>query len=309
MFLAKILYEAVNTNLQMKHKIVIAGGTGFIGKYLSQQFREDGADVQIIARSGTVKWTDKDAIHRALDGSDLLINLAGKSVDCRYTERNKKEILDSRVDTTIMLGEALKKCIHPPKLWINSSTATIYRHAEDHGMTEAAGEIGEGFSVNVARSWEEAFFNYNKLPTRLIALRMAIVLGKNGGVLLPLKKLVKYGLGGNQGNGKQMFSWLHAEDLYRIILFLKDHKELTGVFNASAPVPIANEVLMRSFRRQLLKSVALPAPSWLLNIGAVIIRTETELVLKSRWVLPERLLKEGFKFRFNAIGNALQDLL
>ena len=176
-------------------------------------------------------------------------------------------------------------------------------------MTEATGEIGKGFSVNVARSWEDAFFNYSELPTRLIALRMAIVLGKDGGVLMPLTKLVKFGLGGKQGNGKQMFSWLHAEDLYRMILFLKDHKELSGVFNASAPAPITNEVLMKSVRRYSSTPVALPAPSWLLKFGAVIINTETELVLKSRWVLPDRLLKQGFTFKFNSIENALQNLL
>src|SRR5918993_2192509 len=162
----------------MKQKVVIAGGTGFIGKYLAQRFREAGYDVAIISRSKTsINWNSPLKLAGVLENTGLLINLAGKSVDCRYNDRNKKDILSSRTETTKALGEAILKCKHPPELWINSSTATIYRHAEDRPMSEASGEIGKGFSVDVATRWEESFFAFDLPQTRQVALRMAIVLG------------------------------------------------------------------------------------------------------------------------------------
>ncbi|WP_367881784.1 TIGR01777 family oxidoreductase [Ferruginibacter sp.] len=246
---------------------------------------------------------------KALENAAILVNLAGKSVDCRYNDQNKKEILDSRINTTIALGDAILKCKNPPKLWINSSTATIYRHAEDRPMTESAGEIGSGFSVNIATSWEKAFFGFELKNTRQVALRMAIVLGKDGGVLKPLKRLVQFGLGGRQGTGRQMFSWIHVEDIFEIILFLKKHTILEGVFNVSAPNPVNNYTLMKSLRNNMKVRFGAPAPVWLLRIGAVIIRTETELILKSRWVVPERLLACGYIFKFEQLDHALNDIL
>ena len=192
------------------NKIVIAGGTGFLGKFLAAKFRERGAEVIIISRNkGNVLWSDKQKVVRALNNADVVINLAGKSVDCRYNEKNKHIILHSRVETTRAIGDAISECKQPPRLWINSSTATIYRHAEDRPMTEEKGEIGKGFSVNVALQWEKAFFDFKLPATRQVALRMAIVLGKDGGVMQPLKRLVRFGLGGRQGRGNQMFSWIH----------------------------------------------------------------------------------------------------
>jgi uncharacterized protein (TIGR01777 family) len=203
----------------MKKKIVIAGATGFIGKYLTKRFYEKGDEVVIISRDKNhITWGNEKAIITALEHADLLINLAGKSVDCRYNEKNKKEILLSRTETTKALGEAIIKCNNPPALWINSSTATIYRHAEDRPMTEDAGETGEGFSVDVAKSWEHAFFQYKLPNTRQVALRTAIVLGKDGGDMKPFINLVRFGLGGKQGNGNQMFSWIHIEDVFEIII-------------------------------------------------------------------------------------------
>ena len=239
----------------------------------------------------------------------MLINLAGKSVDCRYNEKNKKEIYNSRIDTTRILGEALMNCKNPPPLWINSSTATIYRHAEDKPMTESRGEIGSGFSVNVATNWEKTFFSFQISQTRQVALRMAIVLGKNGGVIKPLKNLVRFGLGGKQGNGNQMFSWIHIEDLYNVILFVQQHKEISGVLNTSAPNPVNNKTLMELMRKYVGVPVGLPTPAWLLKMGAVIIKTETELVLKSRWVIPERLLNAGFEFKYPTMAEALKNIL
>ena len=292
------------------NKIVIAGGTGFIGKYLASKFREKGCEVIIISRKkGHILWTDHDQVTDTLNNADLVINLAGKSVNCRYDEVNKSEILLSRTDTTKIIGQSISKCNKPPKLWINSSTATIYRHAEDKPMTEAEGEIGSGFSVNVALAWEKAFFDFHLSGTRQIALRMAIVLGRGGGVIQPLKRLVKLGLGGKQGNGNQMFSWIHIEDVFNIILFLMNHFELTGVFNCSSPNSVKNKELMKSMRAALNVKTGLPAPKWLLEIGAVFIRTETELIIKSRWVQPHRLLQLGYKFRYASLQPALIEIL
>ncbi len=294
----------------MKKKIVIAGGTGFIGKFLQQNFLQDGYDVHIISRSnGGTKWGDGAGIIKELENAEMLINLAGKSVDCRYNEKNKKEIYDSRINTTHQLGEAILKCKNPPLLWINSSTATIYRHAEDRPMTEKNGEIGTGFSVNIATAWEKSFFDFTLPKTRQVALRMAIVLGKDGGVVLPIKNLVRFGLGGKNGNGNQMFSWIHIEDVFRIIMFLNENKNIEGVVNTAAPYPETNSSFMKKFRGVMNMPFGLATPVWLLKIGALVIKTEPELILKSRWVLPERLLDAGFKFKFATLDAALDNII
>jgi uncharacterized protein (TIGR01777 family) len=294
----------------MIKKVILAGGTGFIGKYFAEKFNKLGYEVKIISRqSGHISWNDNAGIVEAMENSEILINLAGKSVDCRYNTKNKEDILKSRTETTKILGNALLTCKNPPPLWINSSTATIYRHAEDRPMTEESGEMGSGFSVDVAKAWEQAFFSFQLPKTRKVALRMAIVLGENGGVITPFKNLVRFGLGGVQGSGNQKFSWIHVEDLFEIILFLKEKEELNGVFNCSSPHPVTNRELMNHFRTAMHIKVGLPSPKWLLQIGAILIRTEIELILKSRWVIPERIEREGYKFKFNKIDSALQDIL
>jgi len=291
-------------------KIVIAGGTGFIGRYLSSQFNDLGYEVVTISRRAPgVTWNDKAGIIATLENATMLINLAGKSVDCRYNEKNKAEILRSRTETTKALGEAILNCKNPPELWVNSSTATIYRHAEDRPMTEDKGETGTGFSVNVATSWEKAFFSFHLPQTRQVALRIAIVFGSDGGVIKPLINLVRFGLGGPQGKGTQMFSWIHIEDLFNIILFLQSHPELKGAFNCSSPNPISNRELMKTLRQVMNVKIGLPSPEWLLKMGAVIIRTEPELVLKSRWVIPEKLVTAGYKFKYPVIEGTLGNIL
>lgn len=290
-------------------KVIIAGGTGFIGRGLSAGFAKLGYQVIIISRRpGHVQWGDEEGIIKALDNAEMLINLSGKSVNCRYNEQNKAEILSSRTQTTKALGEAVLKCPTPPPLWLNSSTATIYRDARDRPMTEANGEIGSGFSVDVATQWEQMFFSFDLPRTRQIALRIAVVLG-DGSVMRPFKNLVRFGLGGRQGDGRQKFSWLHIHDLFNIILFLRDRPQLSGVFNCSAPNPVDNDELMRTMRQSMGVGFGLPSPEWILKIGAAIIKTETELVLKSRWVLPERLLNEGFGFKYSTIGPAIKNIL
>lgn len=295
---------------QLYKKIVIAGGTGFVGRYFEKKFTEAGYQVIIISRQlNHINWSDSQAILNALEGAEMLINLAGKSVNCRYNQKNMDEILNSRVRTTTQLGEAILKCKTPPILWINSSTATFYRHAEDHAQTESTGEKGKGFSVNVANAWEKAFFSFTLPATRQAALRIAIVLGKDGGVIKPFTNLVKFGLGGKQGNGKQMFSWLHIEDLYQMVLFIQKNTNLGGVFNCSSPNPITNLALMQTFRKLMKAVIGLPAPKWMLKIGAVVIGTETELILKSRWVAPEKLLALGYEFKYPLLEDALKEIL
>ncbi|WP_046212517.1 TIGR01777 family oxidoreductase [Paenibacillus wulumuqiensis] len=294
----------------MSGKIVLAGGTGFIGQYFEAEFRKMGYDVIIISRQpGHVSWDQQSEIVDALENAAMVINLAGKSVNCRYTERNKREILNSRLETTRILGNAILSCQSPPTIWFNSSTATIYRHSEDRPMTESTGEIGTGFSVEVAKAWEQAFFEFELPQTRQIALRISIVLGRGGGVMVPYQNLVRYGLGGRQGSGHQRFSWIHVDDLFHIVLFLQERAHLNGVFNCSAPSPVTNAELMATLRQVMRRRIGLPSPRWMLELGARIIRTETELILKSRWVVPNRLVKEGYMFRYGRLEKTLRDVL
>lgn len=302
----------------MTDRIVLAGASGFIGRFLAEAFSADGAQVVVIGRNGPdASWGDGVSIRAALEGADLLVNLAGKSVNCRYGARNRAEILRSRVDTTRELREALRDCVSPPPLWINSSTATIYRHADDRPMTESTGELGAGFSVGVAKAWERELFEGELPGVRRVALRMAIVLGR-GSVLTELFRIARVGLGGAQldgrwfatrsrreagtfhefgvGGGRQRFSWIHLDDVLGIIRFLREHPELDGPVNASAPNPSDSRTLMRMIRRVLRVPFGLPLPRWMLELGSWAVRTETELVLKSRWVLPERLERAGYRF-------------
>jgi uncharacterized protein len=311
-------------------KVVIAGATGFMGPHFVQHFREGGAEVATIGRSTSVRWGQTAAITDLLEGADLLVNLAGKSVNCRYNPANRAEILGSRVDTTRELAQAILACDQPPTLWVNSSTATIYRHAEDRPMTESAGELGEGFSVEVAKAWERAFFAGELPGTRRVALRSAIVLG-SGGALTPMLRLARFGLGGPQldghwmstksrraagtfhyfraRGGRQKFSWIHIDDVLGIIEFLVRRSDLDGVFNAAAPNPTDNRTLMRTIRRVLGIPAGLPAFRWMTELGAIGIRTETELILKSRWVLPERLSAAGYVFDYPELEPALTQIV
>lgn len=294
--------------------IIIAGGSGFLGKTLENYFTEKGYLVKILTRNpkevNDIFWNAKDLGEwtKVLEGAEVLINLTGKSVDCRYTEQNKKLIHDSRIDSTHVLGLAINLCKNPPKVWMNSSTATIYRHSLDKEMTEANGEIGDDFSMNIAKSWEAAFNSIVNPKTRKVILRTSIVLGKAGGALIPLKNLTKFGLGGKQGSGKQKVSWIHELDFSDAIAFLIDNKNLDGAFNLSVPEPTNNFTLMKSFRKAMKIPFGISHPISLLKLGAKIIGTETELILKSRNVIPERLLKHHFKFTFTNIEKALINL-
>ncbi|MEO9967445.1 MAG: TIGR01777 family oxidoreductase [Reichenbachiella sp.] len=299
-------------------KIIIAGGTGFLGQCLASHFTKQGHQVIILtrrtsARHNDIKYIQWDGTHlgtwcQSLDGAEMLINLAGKSVDCRYTESNKKKIYSSRLGATSILSQAILGLDRPPKLWINAASATIYRHAEDREMDEESGEIGDGFSVDVCQKWEDIFNNIDIPNTRKVILRTAIVLGKDGGALSPLKNLARLGIGGRQGSGKQYVSWLHEKDFVNIVDFIIENEGLSGVVNASSPNPITNRLFMKTLRGTLGIPFGINSPKWLLEIGALIIRTETELVLKSRRVVPKRLTDRGFRFSYPEIDKALAEL-
>lgn len=299
-------------------KIVIAGGTGFIGQGLIDHFGEQNDLVILTRRPKTNKgrthyvYWDGETLHgweTQLENADLLINLAGKSVNCRYNEKNKKEITGSRTNATAILGEAVRGLVNPPQLWINAASATIYRHAEDRPMDEFTGEIANDFSVQVCKQWEQTFNGITLPHTRKIILRIAVTLGHQGGVMAPYLNLLKFGLGGRQGSGRQMFSWVHITDVCRMISWLYEHPQLDGTFNCSAPHPVKNDMFMLTLRRVSGHVIGLPAPAWLLAMGACLIGTETELLLKSRWVLPTRISRAGFKFRYPYLQEAFENIL
>jgi uncharacterized protein (TIGR01777 family) len=294
--------------------VVLAGASGFIGRYFRARFEKDGWTVRTIGRRGSkgapsAVWGDDDVrLARVLDGAELLVNLAGRSVSCRYNDRNKAAILESRLSTTAALGRAIALCRQPPSSWLNASTGTIYRNAVDRPQSERDGEPGTGFSVDVARAWEEELDAAVTPGTRKIPMRIAIVLGRGGGALRPFANLARLGLGGRMGPGSQKFSWIHVEDLYRCVRFLHARTDITGPVNVASPDVVTNRELMRMVRRAFGARFGIPTPAWLLRLGAVLIRTETELVLKSRWVQPEKLLDAGFVYSQPELGRALQQI-
>ncbi|MFP7760367.1 epimerase [Marisediminicola sp. LYQ85] len=325
---------------------VIAGASGFIGSRLVADFTAEGYRVVRIGRAGSgvavsgdaapedVAWSDGAAVRRAVDGAEIVVNLAGKSVNCRYTDRNRDEILNSRLDTTGQLREAIAASATPPRVWLNASTATIYRYSLDRPMTESGGELGTGFSSDIAREWEAEFFEGDLPGTRRVALRMSIVLGDGPATSL-LLRLARLGLGGPQldgwwfghrryrgigqhpsgdgtaprhrSRGRQKFSWVHIDDVAAAVRFIRDTDGVSGPVNVTAPNPIDNRTLMRSLRRVVGARVGLPAFRWMLEPAMFVLRTEPELVLKSRWVLPGRLAAHGFTFAWPEFEPAAAD--
>jgi uncharacterized protein (TIGR01777 family) len=300
-------------------KMIIAGGSGFLGQALIQHFLPKQYEIIVLSRTAKatgndklryVQWNAKtlDLWMTELEGADILINLTGRSVDCRYNEQNKAEILNSRVDSTKVLGEAVQACAVPPKVWMNSSTATIYEHSLEQKMTEENGKIGDDFSMNVAKSWEKTFYDCHTPKTTKIALRTSIVLGKNGGAFIPLKNLTKLGLGGTQGKGNQKVSWIHEHDFCRAVDFLMEEPK-SGVFNITAPNPLQNKSFMKILRKVMKVPFGIFQPTWLLKLGARIIKTEAELILKSRYVIPEKLINSGFKFQYPTAEKAISEII
>ncbi|MFY7672565.1 TIGR01777 family oxidoreductase [Tenacibaculum sp. MEBiC06402] len=286
-------------------KIVIAGGTGYLGKLLTEFYTQEKENqVYILTRTqklncknvNYIYWDGKSKGYwtQFLEKADVLINLAGKSVNCRYNNKNKAAIYNSRLESTAVLCEVVQSLNVPPKVFIQSSSATIYKHSEEKYMTEKDGEIGIDFSMDVCKKWEQLFNSYEFDNTRKIITRTSIVLGNNGGAFPLMKKMTKLGLGGKQGSGKQFISWISERDYVNAINYLIDKP--SGVYNICVPNPIRNYSFQKELRKKLRIKVGINAPKLLLNIGAKIIGTETELLLKSRKVYPQNLLDLGFEF-------------
>jgi uncharacterized protein (TIGR01777 family) len=308
-------------------RIVIPGGSGQVGTLLARHFHAQGQRVTVLSRNPrlapwkTVLWDGTSAGEwvAELEGCDVCIHLTGRSVNCRYGAANRREIYDSRIFSTRVLGEVIASLKHPPRVWLNASTATIYRHSLDRAMDEATGELGGSeagapdtwnFSIRVARDWEEAFFATATPRTRKVAMRSAVTLSAGrGGIFDVLSTLVRRGLGGTNGSGKQMVSWVHGEDFVRAVEFLITEESFAGVVNIASPHPLPNREFMRALRRAWDVPVGLPAPAWLIEIGCWLMRTESELVLKSRYVVPGRLLDAGFQFHYPDWPAAAADLV
>jgi uncharacterized protein (TIGR01777 family) len=299
-------------------KMVLPGGAGFLGRTLSTHFATKGFDVVVLSRRAAnihgarvIRWdgeTSGDWFHE-LESATAVVNLAGRSVNCRYNKKNKREIYDSRLKSTRVLGQAIASCKTPPRLWINSSSATIYRHAEDRDMDEDTGEIGEGFSVDVCQKWEKELFDAN-VSTRRIALRLAMTFGAQaGGVADVFLDLARKGLAGTLGPGTQYMSWIHAEDFARAIEWFIQHEELDGAINCSSPHPLQNREFMKILRAESGAKLGLPATNWMLEIGSFFMQTETELSLKSRRVVPTRLLESGFTFQYPTWREAIREIV
>jgi len=307
-------------------KIVMAGGSGQVGTVLSRAFHRDGHVVVVLSRRPAaqpwrvVPWdgATPGAWQREIDGCDVLINLTGRSVNCRYNAANRREILESRVRSTRVLGAAASAVSRPPRVWLQASTATIYAHRYDAPNDERSGILGGNesnapaswrFSIDVARAWEDAFDRVVLDRTRKVTLRSAMTLSPDpGGVFDTLVRLVRRGLGGRAGDGRQFMSWIHYEDFVSATRWLIERDDVDGVVNVASPDPVPNAVFMRVLREAAGVRLGLPATKWMLELGAVFMRTETELLLKSRRVIPTRLLEKGFEFRFPMWRDAARDL-
>ena len=308
-------------------KIVIPGGTGQVGQILARHFHANGHAVTVLSRTvhqapwRVITWDGltSGAWVAELEHSDVCINLAGRSVDCRYNSSNRRAIFDSRVQSTQLLNRVIASLDHPPTVWLNASTATIYRHSLDRPMDEATGELGGNepgapdtwnFSIQVAKAWEKAFFSTASPSTRKVALRSAMTFSPDpGGVFDVFLNLVRHGLGGTNRPGTQFVSWIHETDFIRAIELLIATPDFTGVVNLASPHPLPNRDFLRALREAWGTRIGLPTTSWMIEIGTFLLRTESELILKSRQVIPGRLLDAGFQFTFPHWPAAARDLV
>jgi uncharacterized protein len=307
-------------------KVVIPGGSGQVGTVLAKAFQRDGHNVVILSRKPknapwrVVAWDGQTlgSWKRELEGATAVINLAGNSVNCRYNAENRRLITESRVTSTRIVGQAIAQATRPPSVWLQASTATIYAHRFDAPNDETGGQLGGleanvpdtwRFSIEVAKSWELAMDEAITPHTRKVKLRAAMTMSpERGGVFDVLLRLVRYGLGGAAGNGRQYVSWIHDHDFVRALHWLIEHDDVEGPINLAAPNPLPNAAFMRALRQAWGIRFGLPATEWMLEIGAIFLRTETELVLKSRRVIPGRLLQAGFEFEFPDWQQAACDL-
>ncbi|MFZ4583260.1 MAG: TIGR01777 family oxidoreductase [Paludibacter sp.] len=289
--------------------VLIAGGTGFIGSYISNRFIEMGYRVNIISRkSEQVNWNESSLI-KALEKTDILINLAGKSINCKHSTANKKLILSSRIDTTNKLGQAIEKCKKAPSIWINASASAIYKPSIETCYTETNYKKGDSFLAKTVEQWEKSFFDFKLSNTRQIAFRTSVVLGNNGGAFEPLKRITMFGLGGKVGTGKQIFSWIHIEDFFRIMEYSIQNESIKGAINVTSPTPLPNAEFMMQMRKAVGCKIGIPAPAFAIKIASIFLNTEPELLLDSVNYYPETLLENGFKFKFYNSQDAIKDLI
>jgi uncharacterized protein len=307
-------------------KIVIPGGTGQVGTVLARAFHEDGHEVAVLSRHSAklpwrvVRWDGETFGDWAseIDGANVVINLAGRSVNCRYNENNRTEMMDSRVDSTRVVGEAIFNAADPPKVWLQASTATIYAHSYNAPNDDVTGIIGGNepdapdtwnFSIDVATAWERVTNEADTPHTRKVLMRSAMIMSPDrGGIFDTMLGLVRLGLGGTAADGRQYISWIHDLDFIRSIYWLIDHEELSGPVNLASPNPLPNKEFMRVTREAWGMPIGLPAAKWMLELGAFLMRSETELILKSRRVIPKRLTDSGFEFQFPEWRAAAEDL-
>jgi len=294
-------------------KVVIAGGSGHIGSILTRSFEREGHAVVVLSRSGRMGWDGRTlgGWTTELAGADVVINLAGRNVNCRYNARNRREIMESRVDSTRAIGEAIAGSVWPPRLWLQMSTATIYGHRFDAANDENGIIGGDAwrFSIDVAQAWERALDEADTPLTRKVKLRSAIVMSPEaGGPFDMLLRLVRYGLGGRAGDGRQYVSWIHYRDFVGAMQWIIDREELRGAINIAAPDPLPNAEFMAALRDAWGIRIGLPAPRWLLGPAEFALRTETELILKSRRVIPGLLPASGFTFEHPTWPESARDL-
>lgn len=310
----------------MNGRIVIAGGSGFLGRILAEWFSKKGREVVVLTRNsksnderervGEAVWDARKVGEwvRELDGAAAVINLTGRTVNCRYNAKNRREIMESRVNSTRAIGEAISRCAHAPSVWLNASTATIYKHTlgpahREDGEICATAEAQDAFSFEVARAWEKALEDAVTPGTRKVALRAAMILGIGENSVFPtLRRLARLGLGGRMGSGTQYVSWIHERDFCRAVEWILANEQIVGPVNVAAPNPVTNAEMMRMLREVVGAPFGLPAAKWMLEVGAFVLRTEVELMIKSRRVVPTRLLKSGFRFEFEGMQEAFVDL-
>ncbi len=305
-------------------RIILAGGSGFLGQALARHFHVAGWEAVVLSRgpcagraAREVAWDAQSPGEwaRELDGAAAVVNLAGRTVDCRATKANRRLILESRVDSTRALGQAIARCAKPPPVWLNSSSATLYRHTLGPAWDESGADfsptpaVHDAFSIEVIHAWERALEEAPLPHTRKIALRTTLALGRARNSVFPVMcRLARLGLGGRMGNGAQYVSWIHERDFVRAVAFLIERKDIAGPVNLAAPHPVPNHEFMRAFRELVGARFGLPASEWMLELGAFVMRTETELILKSRRVVPGTLLEAGFEFAFPTLPGALANL-
>src|SRR5919202_1468821 len=301
-----------------KGRVVLAGGSGFLGRALSGELARAGYEVVVLTRkvrkrsSGArqVLWDGRTvgAWAHELEGAAAVVNLAGRSVDCRYTRRNRREIVESRDNSVEAIGRAIRACEVAPKVLVQVASLAVYGDAGARVCDDGA-PAGRGFSAEVCLRWERAFDSLELPATRKVLLRTGFVLGRDGGALPKLARLAKLYLGGTIGGGRQYVSWLHARDFCRIVLWSVEREDARGVFNATGPAPVTNAEFMCELRCALKRRWSPRTPAWLVRLGAFLLRTEAELALAGRRAIPDRLVEGNFKFMYTNLESALADLL